>query len=1255
MKKFITSAVLLLVSLTGALIFIMFYTSIGINISIGLISRLTTYQVSAEQSSGRLSGSWELQKLHIRSAELEVFIDRLSADWHPAALLQKTLHIGSLQAEAVEVILAEAQSEPVSRSGPVSLPDISLPLAIELNQFLLQDLSIYRTGQGRLLQLESITTEAALRNSLVSITTLDVEQPHYWASLKGSVVMAGNWTAELDGSWTFSKDGCADVEGAFGLSGSPDEMAVSLSTTAPGAVAVEGTLFRLLDTPGWELDGTADLFLPDLCNALAPLDGAVTFHSAGNPADYRLQLTTELEYPELPKIEGSLFISGNEGGLVVDRSSTRFDNNELELTGQFNWKNDVDWSFSLSTQSFDVSHYQDFAGGSIDLLLNSTGSLADGQLRYNGTISDLRIVAEEPALSLNGAVEFQGNDREIEILAAHLKAGEALLQLDGRFGWSTDLRWQASGRFEQVNPAQWGAFPVGRIQGEVHTHGTIVENGIQAEATLASLTGTFAGYPVEGGGSIDYLPDELKIRELFLLSGPNSLSIDGTIGTSVDVQFSVDGQNLKHLHERLAGRLEISGSILGERQSPYIDLLARAYEFSYDDYRLHALDASAVFDQQELELSLEIDRLQRLSVPVEELADKLDVSISGNVEDHIFSVELLSGFGNLAVRGSGQIIDMAGWSGTLKDLAYDHPLYGLWQLQEPAGVALAAETASIDGFCLAATAGAACADGLWSLEDGWQADISSLHFDTSSLERWNLLTFPLRGKLRGELHAAGNGTAVHVGSAHLFSEKLYLEDSADAYLDPLIFTDTALTIDLEDQLLQTSLRSMINDGSSLAMNVAIDTFGDPSVPFPDLPLDGALSVRIEDLSRLAALTGDVVVPEGRISADFAVGGVLGNPDLLGWMKLEDGGLMLPDYGLHLQEIAAQLQGDRQGLEVNLTTRSGEGRGTVNGNIRFIDKSWAADLDISGQNLQLWDQRELRITGNPKLNLFISPEGGNLSGTILIPQARIEPEEMTGSDTMSRDTQFTDESASDNEFPFDLNVAIELGDDIQVKGFGFEGSLAGAMDLVRAGGGEIRGRGQIQVENGTVSFMGRTIEISRGILLFTGNPIDNPALDIQARKIISREQAGKSDMVVGLNITGSVQDYYVELFSDPMMEEREIIAALLLGRPLSPGDNTGLVDSAIRFMGISGGNNILGQVGEKLQIGTFNLKKDSDQGNVSLSFNRQLTDRLSAGYDVNLFDNQGLFRVRYSLPRGFSLEVRNSVDVTGVELLYNFVR
>jgi hypothetical protein len=69
-------------------------------------------------------------------------------------------------------------------------------------------------------------------------------------------------------------------------------------------------------------------------------------------------------------------------------------------------------------------------------------------------------------------------------------------------------------------------------------------------------------------------------------------------------------------------------------------------------------------------------------------------------------------------------------------------------------------------------------------------------------------------------------------------------------------------------------------------------------------------------------------------------------------------------------------------------------------------------------------------------------------------------------------------------------------------------------------------------------------------------------------------------------------------------------------------------------------------------GLISLDKDSESSVVSLVVDRRLTDRVKIGYDFNLFDNAGQFRFHYNLGEGFSLEVRNSVDSTGVELLYS---
>ncbi len=441
--------------------------------------------------------------------------------------------------------------------------------------------------------------------------------------------------------------------------------------------------------------------------------------------------------------------------------------------------------------------------------------------------------------------------------------------------------------------------------------------------------------------------------------------------------------------------------------------------------------------------------------------------------------------------------------------------------------------------------------------------------------------------------------------------------------------------------------------ATVNMNLSVENFGDLSLPVANLPVKGTASLAVADLDFLKYISDDAIVPSGHIVADFGVEGTLSEPQLQGKITLADGQLFLPDYGLHVKEIGLEVSGGMQSLDMNITARSGEGLTTGKGVLTFANNAWLGELNISGENLQLLNQRELQITGNPELRLTIGPEGGKLNGTVFIAKARIKPEEISGSAAQSRDTVFVDELASPKGFPFSFVLAVELGHDIQVEGFGFTGFVVGKLEVADRGTGEILGRGGLQVQDGSVSFMGRTIKISRGIITFSGGSVDNPSLDIEARKVISRDRSGVPDRIVGLNITGTAHDYHVELFSVPNMPAREILAALLRDRPLHSEDvaGDGLIDTAVRLLGSSGGNNVLGTVGERFLVDNVILGQGGDQGQVRV-VGKQLTERISAGYDFNLFENQGQFRIRYELPRGFFLEVKNSVGVTGVELLYN---
>ncbi len=243
------------------------------------------------------------------------------------------------------------------------------------------------------------------------------------------------------------------------------------------------------------------------------------------------------------------------------------------------------------------------------------------------------------------------------------------------------------------------------------------------------------------------------------------------------------------------------------------------------------------------------------------------------------------------------------------------------------------------------------------------------------------------------------------------------------------------------------------------------------------------------------------------------------------------------------------------------------------------------------------------------------------------------------------------------WPFTYQIEVELGDDVRVEGYGLSSNLRGKLDVMQAPDGAILGRGELNTYKGSFSIYNRSIDLSKGRILFDGGPIGNPGLDISARKSIKSERAGMQDIVVGIDVTGTVHDHKIELFSSPHMEDREIVAYILLDKSFasSDGDSRGVVDAALSLIASGEGSDLLGGVANILPVDTVQFAGGIGADDPSLVVGKKLTENLSVGYDFNLFQNKGFFKVRYYFGRGFSIESRNSVESNGVEFLYSFER
>src|SRR5439155_18084775 len=81
-------------------------------------------------------------------------------------------------------------------------------------------------------------------------------------------------------------------------------------------------------------------------------------------------------------------------------------------------------------------------------------------------------------------------------------------------------------------------------------------------------------------------------------------------------------------------------------------------------------------------------------------------------------------------------------------------------------------------------------------------------------------------------------------------------------------------------------------------------------------------------------------------------------------------------------------------------------------------------------------------------------------------------------------------------PVALELQLDLGDDLQVRGFGLEGKIRGKLQVETTKDGALRAYGRIETLNATFFAYGQTLQVDPGVIVFDG-PLDNPSLQITA--------------------------------------------------------------------------------------------------------------------------------------------------------------
>lgn len=421
---------------------------------------------------------------------------------------------------------------------------------------------------------------------------------------------------------------------------------------------------------------------------------------------------------------------------------------------------------------------------------------------------------------------------------------------------------------------------------------------------------------------------------------------------------------------------------------------------------------------------------------------------------------------------------------------------------------------------------------------------------------------------------------------------------------------------------------------------------------PQGPVRLDLSAKLREKGLLTSVfPGLVQESRGQLEADLHAAGSWEQPQFSGRLQLNQAGAYLHSAGIQLRdlELLAHLEGDEIILD-SFGVHSGKGR--VGGEGRLKLRNWALASysgTLRGENFLAVNLPELRLLLNPDLSFSGDTEKLKVRGELTVPEMLLQGRQTPSPVRPSADVVVVDAATQTvRELPLALDVVVQvsMGDRVLVKVSGVDARLGGRATLTMTSLANITSQGEIKVVQGSYAAYGVKLNITRGSLLFAGGPIDRPTLDLLALRTVGETKAG-------IQVSGNPRQPQVKLYSEPALPDTDILAYVVLGRPLDQqGGESDLLMLAAGGL-LSKGDSAVLQDKLKNTLGLDVIDIQSGGGEVAgsmITIGKYLTPELFISFGQSLFTNTSQARLRYNISRRWELE---SVlgEESGADLYY----
>jgi len=1202
-------------------------TQSGLRSSLSLVEWLAPGLLQVERAEGRILGELHLEGLSIRPPGAALRLGNLALRWSPLAVLTTgTLRVSALRVHELDLAIAPAGDQEKAASGPVELPEISLPpwLALELEQARVEKLTIGTLHENARSRINRIGLAARWSGSQVTLKelTLALSEPRLQAAAQGKLNLTGAYPLALGLTWELTQGPALALVGTATVGGDLEALQVEHDLTGSAQAKLRALVQGVLDHPCWAGElRIQGVDLPAIRGDLPALKLSGTLTTSGDLDDARVQGNLTGAAPELPEI-GQL-----RAGLNISWRDRVLQIEDLKLTeyksgAQLTAGGELD----LSDPAGKIDLQAAWQGLRWPLVGEPIAESGQGALQAHGILDEFsyRFSSEVSGRDFPAArlrLTGKGNREAARIDELRIDTLGGYLQATADVTWAPAVTWDAELEVVDMDPGkqrpEWSGF----LNGRILSKGALKDGGPELSAHIESLTGELRGYPVNALAEIRMQGTELTIDELRVASGPSQLTAAGAVGERLDLRLNIHAPDLESLLPEAQGSIRANGTVTGTLAAPAVRL----------DELVAASVAVAGQGIRNLSGTAQIDLAPggpvKIDLTGQDLTaggmvfDKLSIRGKGDMGAHRLSARITGAPLDLDFEATGSLKGDKAYAGRLEGLALRTQAFGSWRLRKAAPITLAGARISAGPVCIREDAGSGGCARFTQQEAGhWNAtlDLDRLAFDLFQELIPEDLVLTGKARAKADFQAAGG---MLTGNARIQVVKgmfRTLNVRNKAHPELLNFTSTQLVIDAGKQGLRANLTVPLQGLGKLSAAASLPGWSLKEPARPQQPLWGEVQAWIKDLGIISRLVPDITQVTGNLNADFRLGGTLARPGLSGAARLVGGGLEVPFIGLQVQDLTfdARAKGlDR--IDYSGGLKAGKGRLEIQGHSLLGTAGLSTRISAKGRKLRVADSKEYFALVSPNLRAEIGPTGTKLTGTVTVPEARIRPRTIpAGAVSPSPNVVIAPEvkeKRSDSATSIDLRLV--LGDKVTLDAFGLEGTIEGELTVLQAPGKGLLGDGRLEIVDGTYRIsvvgplsaaVGTPLTIKQGVLSYAKSPIDNPHLILTA-------QREEGDITAGLRVFGTIRNPKLTFFSatDPGMSQSEVTKYLLTGIPPERGDE---------------------QQDRNVSLGTY------------------MASKLFAEYDHNLGNESDKIKLRYDLHDRIELQAETG-DAQGGDIFF----